>query len=185
MVDEREAERIAAVQAAPVFLDRDATIEKACGLIRQAAQNGARLVVFPEALVPAYPFWVWAIPPKENRLLTDLYGKLLEEAVAVPGPVVDALAEVAREAGVYVVMGVNEINVEASGATLYNTLVYLDPDGRFMGKHRKLVPTAAERMVWGAGDGSTLDVYDSRLGRIGGLICWENYMPLARFAMYS
>lgn len=130
-----------------MFLERDATIEKARGLIRQAAKNGARLVVFPEAFVPTYPFWAWAIPPRENRLLTDLYGKLVEEAVAVPGPAVDALAEAAREAGVYAVIGVNETNVEASGATLYNTLVYFDPDGRLLGKHRKLVPTAAERLV--------------------------------------
>jgi nitrilase len=177
--------RIAAVQAAPVLLDRAATLEKARELIRQAAQGGARLVVFPEAFVPGYPFWVWAIPPKENRLLTELYGKLVDEAVAVPGPTVDTLAEAAREMGVYVAIGVNETNVEASGATLYNTLVYLDPDGRLMGKHRKLVPTAAERMVWGAGDGSTFEAYDTQVGRIGGLICWENYMPLARYAMYA
>jgi nitrilase len=176
--------RIAAVQAAPVLLDRAATIEKARDLIRQAAKGGANLVVFPEAFIPCYPFWVWAIPPKENRLLTSLYAKLVSEAVTVPGPAIDLLAEVAKEASVYVVVGVNEINAEASGTTLYNTLVYLGPDGRFMGKHRKLVPTAAERMVWGAGDGSTLDAYDTQFGKIGGLICWENYMPLARYAMY-
>jgi nitrilase len=178
------AMRIAAVQAAPVLLDRAATIEKARELIRQAAKGGASLVVFPEAFVPGYPLWVWAIPPKENRLLADLYGKLVDQAVAVPGPALDPLAEVAREMGVYVAIGINETNVEASGATLYNTLVYLGPDGRLMGKHRKLVPTAAERMVWGAGDGSTLNVYDTVAGRVGGLICWENYMPLARYAMY-
>lgn len=176
--------RIAAVQATPVLLDRTATIEKARGLIRQAAKGGARLVVFPEAFVPGYPLWVWAIPPKENRLLTDLYGRLVDQAVAVPGPAIDDLAEVAREMGVYVAIGINETNVEASGSTLYNTLVYLGPDGRLIGKHRKLVPTAAERMVWGAGDGSTLDVYDTQVGKLGGLICWENYMPLARYAMY-
>jgi len=176
--------RIAAVQAAPVLLDRDATIEKARGLIRQAAAGGANLVVFPEAFVPGYPLWVWAVPPKENRLLTRLYAKLVEQAVAVPGPALDPLAEAAREAGVYVAMGINESNDEASGASLYNTLVYLGPDGRLLGKHRKLVPTAAERLLWAGGDGSTLNVYDTPAGRIGGLICWENYMPLARYALY-
>ena len=142
------AMRIAAVQAAPVLLDRAAIIENARELIRQAAKGGASLVVFPEAFVPGYPLWVWAIPPRENQLLTDLYGKLVAEAVAVPGPAIDLLAEAAQEMGVYVAIGVNETNVEASGATLYNTLVYLGPDGRLIGKHRKLVPTAAERMVW-------------------------------------
>jgi len=177
--------KIAAVQAAPVLLNRAATIEKASGLIREAGQAGAKLVVFPEAFVPGYPLWSWQIPPKENRLLTDLYGRLVAESVAVPGPEIDWLAEVAHDAGVYVAMGVNEINVESSGATLYNTLVYLSPEGRLIGKHRKLVPTAAERLIWGAGDGSTLEVFDSPLGKIGGLICWENYMPLARYAMYG
>ena len=179
------AMRIAAVQAAPVLLDRAATIEKARGLIREAGQGGAKLVVFPEAFVPGYPLWAWQIPPKENRLLADLYGKLVEESVAVPGPQIDWLAEAAKDAGVYVAMGVNETNVEASGATLYNTLVYLGPDGHLLGKHRKLVPTAAERLIWAAGDGSTLDVYDTPIGKLGGLICWENYMPLARYAMYA
>ena len=176
--------RIAAVQAAPVLLDRTATIEKACGLIREAARQGARLVVFPEAFVPGYPLWVWSIPPKENRLLTELYGKLVEESVAIPGPCLKPIAEVAREVNVYVAVGVNETNVEASGATLYNTLVYFGPEGQLIGKHRKLVPTAAERIIWGGGDGSTLDVYDTQIGKVGGLICWENYMPLARYAMY-
>jgi nitrilase len=176
--------KIAAVQAAPVLLDRTATIEKACALIREAAAGGAHLVVFPEAFVPGYPLWAWAIPPKENRLLTELYGKLVEQAVAVPSPSIETLADAARETGVYVAIGVNETNIEASGATLYNTLVYLGPEGQLIGKHRKLVPTAAERLIWGAGDGSTLDAYETQVGKIGGLICWENYMPLARYAMY-
>ena len=176
---------VAAVQAAPVFLDRAATVEKACGLIAQAAQAGARLVVFPESFIPAYPDWVWAIPPGEDELLSELYSRLLDQSLSVPGPDTARLGEAAREAGVYVVLGVSERNHEASGGSLYNTLLYIDSTGQLLGKHRKLVPTGGERLVWAQGDGSTLAVYDTPLGRLGGLICWENYMPLARFAMYA
>ncbi|MPZ23346.1 MAG: carbon-nitrogen hydrolase family protein [Dehalococcoidia bacterium] len=177
--------KIAAVQASPVFLDREATVEKACDLIARAAAEGARLVVFPEAFVPAYPDWIWALPPGEYGTLSDLYSQLLDQSVTIPSATTKRLGEAAREAGAYVAIGVNERNSEASNATLYNTLLYLDDQGRVMGKHRKLVPTAAERLVWAHGDGSTLDVYDTALGRLGGLICWENYMPLARYAMYA
>lgn len=177
--------KIAAVQAAPVFLDREATVAKACDLMAEAAQNDARLVVFPEAFIPTYPDWVWAIPPSRGRLLSDLYAELVDQSVTIPGPTTERLCEAAREAGVYVVMGVNERNVEASNASLYNTLIYIDSEGNLLGKHQKLVPTAPERMVWAPGDGSTLDVYDTAIGRIGGLICWENYMPLARYAMFA
>ena len=177
--------KIAAVQAAPVFMDREATVEKACDLIAEAGRNGARLVVFPEAFIPIYPHWVWAIPPNQGRMLSDLYGELLEQAVTIPSPTTDRLCQAARQAGVYVVMGINECNAEASGTSLYNTLLYIDPEGDVMGKHQKLVPTAPERMVWAQGDGSTLEVYDTSLGRLGGLICWENYMPLARYALYA
>jgi len=177
--------RIAVVQAAPVFLNRAATVEKACGLMAEAAKAGAKLVVFPEAFVPGYPFWAWAVPPKENRLLSHLYATLLDQSVTVPDAATDALCQAARETGAYVVMGINERNAEASNASLYNTLIYIDPSGKLFGKHRKLVPTAAERLIWAAGDGDTFDAYDTALGKIGGLICWENYMPLARYAMYA
>ncbi len=177
--------KIAAVQSAPVFLDREATVEKAGGLIAEAAANGARLVVFPEAFIPAYPDWIWRIPAGEHRLLADLHAELLEQSVEVPGPVTEELSRAARQAGVYVAMGVNERNAEASNASLYNTLIYLDPEGNLMGKHQKLVPTAPERMIWAQGSGSTLGVYDTSLGKLGGLICWENYMPLARYSMYA
>jgi nitrilase len=158
--------KIAAVQAAPVFLDREATLDKACRLIVEAGQNGARLVVFPEAFVPTYPDWVWAIPPGQDGMLGDLYARLLEQSVTIPGPAIHQLGEAARQAGAYVAMGVNERNVEASGGSLYNTLAYLDPDGNLLGKHRKLVPTGPERTVWAPGDGSTLDVYDTALGKL-------------------
>lgn len=176
---------VAAVQATPVLLDREATIEKACALIAEAAQAGARLIVFPEAFVPGYPDWVWNIPAGEERQLAELYAALVASAVDIPSPSTDRLCQAAREAGVYVVMGLSERNLEASGASLYNTLLYIGDDGVILGKHRKLVPTGGERLVWAQGDGSTLRVFETPLGRLGGLICWENYMPLARYALYA
>ncbi len=176
---------IAAVQAAPVFLDREATVEKACALIAEAAKNRARLIVFPEAFVPTYPDWVWALPPGEMALHNELYAELLANSVDVPGEATAKLCAAARKAKAFVVLGINERNMEASGTSLYNTLLYVDSAGEIMGKHRKLVPTNAERLVWAPGDGSTLQAFDTTLGRLGGLICWENYMPLARYAMYA
>ena len=170
--------RVAAVQATPVFLDREATTDKACALIKEAAAGGARLVAFPESFIPTYPDWVWrTVSWADTRYVRLLY----ENSVEVPGPIVDRLGEAAAEAGTYVAMGVNEID----GGTLYNTLLYLGPDGRLLQRHRKLVPTGGERLVWGMGDGSGLAVVRAPFGVIGGLICWENYMPLARAAVYA
>ena len=169
---------VAVVQATPVFLDRDATTAKSCDLIKEAAANGAALVLFPETFIPAYPDWVWRLPAWSDGRFTRL---LYQEAVTVPGPTTEQLGEAAREAQAYVAMGVNELD----GGTLYNTLLYFAPDGSLVGRHRKLMPTGGERTIWGYGDGSTLDVVDTPFGRIGGLICWENYMPLARAAMYA
>ena len=177
--------RVAAVQATPVFLDLEATLELACARIEEAGRNGARLAVFPEGFLPSYPFWSWFIPPYRTMELRELYDALLRESVTVPGPVVDRLGHAARAAGVTVVMGVNERNAEASGTTLYNSLLFIGSDGRLLGTHRKLVPTVAERLVHGLGDASGLAVYDLDIGRLGGLICWENYMPLARWALYA
>ena len=118
-------------------------------------------------------------------MLADTYAELLEQSVEIPGPVTDELCEAARQSGTYVVIGLNERNAQASNASLYNTLLYIDPEGDLLGKHRKLVPTAPERMVWAQGDGSTLEVYDTSLGKLSGLICWENYMPLARYSLYA
>lgn len=177
--------KIAAVQAAPVFLDRAATVEKACGLIENAAREGARLVVFPETFIPGYPDWVWRIPPQEHSVLNELYAELLEQSVEIPSDTTEVLCRAAKRANAHVVMGLNECNSEASNASLCNTLLFIDDQGRILGKHRKLVPTSPERMVWGPGDGSTLRVYDTAVGKISGLICWENYMPLARYAMYA
>ncbi len=177
--------KIAAVQAAPVYLDRDATVEKACGLIVEAGRNGARLVVFPESFVPAYPDWVWAVPAGAVAVLNEMYGRLLANAVEVPSAATQRLCQAAKRAKTYVVMGLTERNTEASGSSLYNTMLYIDANGDILGKHRKLVPTGGERLVWAQGDGSTLEAYDTSLGKLGGLICWENYMPLARYAMYA
>jgi nitrilase len=178
--------KIAAVQAAPVYLDRDATIAKACDLIGAAGREGAQLIVFPEAFIPAYPGWVWHFPPAEaGEMLSALYAELLDQAVTIPSDATDRLCEAARQAGAYVAIGTNERNAEASSGSLYNTLLYIDADGQIMGKHRKMVPTGPERMIWAQGDGSTLSVYDTPFGKISGLICWENYMPLARYALYA
>jgi nitrilase len=172
----------AAIQATPVFLDRDATVERSEKLIHEAATNGAGLMVFPETFVPGYPDWVWRVPAWEGPS-GELYERLLDNAVVVPGPATEAIGRAAKRAKAFVSMGVNER--EPTGSTLYNTQLYFGPDGRLLAKHRKLMPTGGERLVWGMGDGSTLEVVETPFGRLGGLICWENYMPLARFAMYA
>lgn len=177
--------RIAAVQATPVFLERDATIDKACALIAQAAANGATLVVFPESFIPGYPDWVWVVPAGRGSMMSRLHGRLLANSVTAPSDATERLAEAARNAKTIVAIGVSERNDEASGATMYNTLLVFDEHGEMIGRHRKLVPTGGERLVWAQGDASGLRVHDTSIGRVGGLICWENYMPLARFALYA
>ncbi len=169
---------VAAVQATPVFLDREATADKACALIKEAGALGAELVVFPESFIPAYPDWVWRTPAwSDGAFVRRFYAN----AVTVPGPTMHRLGEAAAEARAYVAVGVTEID----GGTLYNTLVYLGPDGRVLQRHRKLMPTGGERTVWGMGDGSELGVVSTPFGIVGGLLCWENYMPLARAAIYA
>ena len=177
--------KVAAVQHAPIFLDHDATVAKACFHIVEAARLGARLVVFPEAFIPAYPDWVWVLPARERTAISRLYAELVANAVTVPGPATEQLSRAAREAGVQVVIGVNERNAEASGTSLYNTLLFFDAEGKLYARHRKLIPTGGERLVWAQGDGSTLAVHETPLGRLCGVICWENYMPLTRYAMYA
>jgi nitrilase len=171
---------VAAVQASPVFLDREATVDKAIALVEKAAAAGAGLIVFPETFIPTYPDWVWRTRPWDRNAST-LYARLFDQSVDVPGPVVDALGQAAARAGAYVSIGINE----RDGSTLYNTQLYFAPDGSLANLHRKLMPTGGERLVWGMGDGSTLGVIDTPFGRLGGLTCWENYMPLARAAMYA
>ena len=175
--------RAAVVQAASIAFDREQTLEKAADLTADAARRGAQLVVFPEAFVSGYPRGstfgtVVGARTAEGR---EEYRRYWASAVDVPGPAVDALGAIARDNGVYLVMGV----IEREGGTLYCTVLFFAPTGHYLGKHRKLMPTAAERLVWGYGDGSTLPVFATEIGKLGAVICWENYMPLLRTAMYG
>ena len=177
---------VACVQAEPVVLDCDASIEKLAVLTAEAAGNGASLVVFPEAFLPAYPSSAWAkaLAGWDDPRAKAAFALLARESIAVPGPGEGRIGEVAREHGAIVATGVTETDVETNG-TLYNTLLVHDEHGSLVLKHRKLVPTNHERLVWGQGDGAGLRAVQTSAGRIGGLICWENYMPLARFALYE
>lgn len=177
--------RVAVAQLSPVFLDREATIKKVCQWIGRAAEGGARLVVFPEVCVAAYPDWVWLVPNSKKAVWNELYARLVENAVTVPDAATQALCRAAKKAGIYVAVGINERNSAASNASLYNSLLFIGAQGKILGVHRKLVPTGGERLIWAQGDGATIQVFDTPLGRVGGLICWENYMPLARQAMYD
>ncbi len=175
--------RVAVVQATPVLFDREATVSKACQLIAACGARGAQLVLLPEAYVSAYPRGLDFGVTVGGRTATgrELYRQYWDSSVDVPGPAVSALGEAAAQARAHVAIGV----VERTAGTLYCTVLYFGPDGRLLGLHRKLKPTAAERFVWGEGDGSTLTVVQAEFGRYGGLICWENYMPLARAALYA
>lgn len=176
--------KVAAVQEAPVFLDKEATVEKAIELIHEASKEGIELAVFPEVFISGYPDWIWLIPNSQAAELNPLYGELLDNAVDIPGPETQALCDAAREAGVFIVVGMHERNTEQSGGSIYNTIVFIDKEGNLLGKHRKLMPTGGERLVWAQGDGSSLAVYETGIGKLGGLICWENLMPLARMSLY-
>jgi nitrilase len=178
--------KLAVVQRAPVFLQRDQTLHAAVAAVAEAANSGARLVIFPEAFIPGYPAWIWRLRPgTDNAMGGQLHARLLEHAV-IPGrgdllPLMTA----AREHQVTVVCGIHERDGAHGGGTLYNTVVMIGPDGSLLNRHRKLMPTNPERMVWGFGDGSGLKVVDTPCGRMGALICWESYMPLARYALYA
>jgi nitrilase len=181
-----EPVKVACIQAEPVVLDRERTIDKLGSLAAEAAGAGARLLVFPEAFIPAYPSSIWAraLAGWASPGAKEAFALLARESVTVPGPAADRLGEIAREHGIWLVTGVTEVDA-ARPSTLYNTLLYHGPDGTLVSKHRKLVPTNHERLVWGQGDGGGLRAFETPIGRLGGLICWENYMPLARFALYE
>lgn len=175
--------KVAVVQASPVVFDCDRTLAKVEALSADAARNGAQLVLFPEAFVSAYPRGLdfGAVVGSRTEQGRDQFQRYWESSVDVPGPAVEALAATARNHGLYLVIGV----IERDSGTLYCTVLFFAPDGRFLGKHRKIMPTASERLVWGFGDGSTMPVFDTPLGKLGAVICWENYLPLMRASMYA
>jgi nitrilase len=177
--------KIAAAQLSPIFLNKEKTVEKACEAIKEAGSNGAKVIVFPEAFISGYPDWVWLIPNSKGAELNALYVKLIENAISIPDDSTQKLCEAAKEAGVSVVMGIHERNTETSGNSLFNSLLFINEKGEIMGKHRKLIPTGGERLIWSQGDGSTFKAYDTEAGKVAGLICWENFMPLARNAVYE
>jgi len=170
--------KVAGVHASPVYLDLDATVEKACALIEEAGRNGARIIAFPEVYIPGYPYWIWTHTPITGA---PFFVRLFKNAVEIPGEATKRIGDAAKKAGSYVVMGASE----RDGGTLYSSLIYFNSEGAVIGKHRKLVPTAVERLVWGRGDGSDLKVFDTPFGKLAGLICWEHTMDLARFALIS
>jgi aliphatic nitrilase len=170
--------KAAAVMAAPVFLDREATTDKACALIREAAGEGAELIAFPETFLPGYPYWIWLGTPTWGA---PFFSELFRNAVEIGSPTTDRLCAAARAANAHVVMGINE----RDGGTLYNTQLFIGRDGKILGRHRKLQPTLVERTVWGRGDGSDLRVFPTDIGTLGGLICWEHTMDLVRYALIA
>ena len=180
--------KVAAVQARPVYLDLNASLEKALRLIREAAAQGAKLIAFPETWLPGYPAWLdccrdvalWDHPPVKS-----VFARLLANSVVIPGAVTEALAEAARDCEAVVNITVNErIQTGAGRGTLYNTMLTFAADGQLVNAHRKIMPTYTERLVWGQGDGRSLMAVDTTIGRTGGLICWEHWMPLARQALH-
>lgn len=173
--------KAATVQAAPVFLDTHATVDKACQLIAEAAANGARLVAFPEVFVSAYPYWNWVMNPIEG---SPWFARLAASAIEIPGPEIRKIAQAAARHRIHVVIGVNERSPQGIG-TLYNTLVTIGEDGRLLGRHRKLVPTWAEKLTWAPGDASALRVHDTPIGKLGALACGENTNTLARYALLA
>ena len=182
----RETVTAACVQVEPAILDRAATLDRVAERTAEAVAAGADLVVFPETFVPAYPSSVWAkaLAGWAEPGAEEAFALLHRESLELPGPDADRLGAIASEHGVWLVVGVNEVDPERPG-TLYNSLLYYSPQGELALHHRKLVPTNHERLVWGQGDGRGLRAIETQLGRIGGLICWENYMPLARFSLYE
>jgi len=180
------ANKIAVIQKPPVLLDLKATMARAVASVEQVAKEGAKLAVFPEAYLPGYPTWVWRLKPGGDIALSGkIHERLRTNAVDIAGSGLAPLTEAAAQHGITVICGMTEIDSRYSGSTLYNTVVVIGPDGAILNRHRKLLATNPERMVWGHGDGSGLRVVDTPVGRIGCLICWENYMPLARYALYA
>jgi len=176
MIDRKRKIKVAAFQLSPVLFDRDASTEKILKSIKKCAEEGIELAVFPETFIPNYPYFAWVNSPVE---ISPLHQRLFEQSVEIPGPVTHEISSAVSSAGVVAVIGVNE----REERSLYNTQIIFDSDGSILGKRRKIMPTFHERMVWGLGDGSGLIVYNTAIGKLGALICWEHYMPLARYAL--
>lgn len=179
--------KVAVVQSAPILFDKQSAMDIIARKTKEAAGLGADLVVFPEVFLPGYPRGLsfgTRVGSRSAEGRRD-WERYWESAIDLPGTETEILGELSKKMGVYLVIGVVERDKEFSSGTLYNSMVYIGPDGSLLGKHRKLVPTGSERLLWGQGDGSTLTVIDTPFGRMGGLICWENFMPLARMAMYA
>jgi len=187
MGDNSKTVKAAVVQASPVLFDREATLAKTCELISEISAKGVDLILFPEAFIPAYPrgLGFGAVIGSRSPAGRRTFERYWANAVDVPGPDTEILGKAVRDAGLHLAIGVIERESRFGRGTLYCTLLYFGPDGQLLGKHRKLKPTGSERLIWGEGDGSTLPVFETDIGRLGGLICWENYMPLARMAMYG
>lgn len=178
--------KVAIVQESPILLDREKTMKMAAALVEKAAKGGAELVIFPEAFISGYPAWIWRLRPGGDwGISEELHARLLNSSVDIDNNELSSLCESASKNKITIVCGLNERDGKLSRATLYNTVVIIGEDGRILNRHRKLMPTNPERMVWGFGDGSGLNVVDTPVGKIGTLLCWENYMPLARFSLYS
>ena len=178
--------KVAVIQKPPVLLNRSSTIESVLASIDEAVGEGASLLVFPEAYIPGYPTWIWRLRPGGDGTLTgEIHARLRENAVDLDGGDLQPVQEAAAKHGITIVIGINERDSRFSGTTLFNTVVVIGPDGALLNRHRKLMPTNPERMVWGMGDASGLRVVNTPAGRLGALICWESYMPLARYALYA
>jgi nitrilase len=188
-VSDSKRVRVAIAQSAPVYLNKRASLTKALALIHQAAERGARLIAFGETWLPGYPAWLDVCPGAalwENASAKDIFAKLRNNSITVPGEEVNALREAARDLKIALVIGANErVDTSPGYGTLYNSLLTVSEDGRLKIHHRKLVPTYTERLVWGNGDGRGLEAAATSVGRVGGLICWEHWMPLARMAMHN
>ncbi|HEY6149529.1 MAG TPA: carbon-nitrogen hydrolase family protein [Gaiellaceae bacterium] len=179
----RELVNVACAQVEPVLFDRAATIDRIADVAAEVAANGAKLVLFPETFIPVYPSNRWVRFLAGGQDTKSVFAKLARESLEVPGPDSDRIGEIARENGLWLAVGANEL--DPGNGTIYNALLLYGPDGALALRHRKLVPTNHERLVWGQGDGSGLQAVETALGRVGGLICWENFMPLARFSLYE
>jgi nitrilase len=178
--------KIAVIQRPPVFLDREKTINQVLLHIDEAARNGASLLVFPEAYIPGYPTWIWRLRPGGDMAVSsDIHARLRQNSVDLARGDLQPILDAAAKHNVTIVLGLNELDSRFTGTTLFNTVVVIGPDGKILNRHRKLMPTNPERMVWGMGDASGLKVVDTPSGRLGALICWESYMPLARYALYA